>query len=157
MVLISVSNRPSVLGLVIMMPATSSVSSGFRASTSIRPFSRDFTSTTSRPQTAAEAGFVPWALSGTITLVRLRSPRLIWYCRMSIRPVSSPCAPAQGAKVNLYMPVMAARALSISSYTLQAPSVRRAGMRGCRPAKPCRAAISSLILGLYFMVQEPSG
>ena len=35
----------------------------------------DFTSTICKPQTAALAGLVPWALSGTITFVRLRSPR----------------------------------------------------------------------------------
>ena len=81
----------------------------------MRPFSLDFTSTTSRPQTAAEAGFVPWALSGTMTLVRARSPRRMWYERMTIRPVSSPWAPAQGAKVKAERPVMAQRAFSISS------------------------------------------
>ena len=90
MVLISVSNRPSVLGLVIMIPAISSLRSGLSDSTSMRPFSSDFTSTTSRPQTAADAGLVPWALSGTITLVRLKSPRCMWYVRMIIKPVSSP-------------------------------------------------------------------
>ena len=64
-------------GFVIIMPATVSSSSGFSASTSTRPFSSDFTSTISRPQTAAEAGFVPWALSGTMTFVRFRSPRIM--------------------------------------------------------------------------------
>ena len=66
---------PTVLGLVIMMPATVSSSRGLRSSTSIDPLGRDLTSTTSRPLTIAEAGFVPWAVSGTMTFVRLRSPR----------------------------------------------------------------------------------
>ncbi len=69
---------PSVLGLVIMMPAMVSSSSGLRSSTSIEPLGFDFTSTTSSPATIADAGLVPWAESGTISFVRLLSPRDSW-------------------------------------------------------------------------------
>ena len=43
--------------------------------TSTRPSAFDFTSTISSPHTAALAGLVPWALSGTIIRVRFKSPR----------------------------------------------------------------------------------
>ena len=46
-----------------------------RSSRSTRPLVFDFTSTISNPHTAAEAGLVPCALSGTITFLRCMSPR----------------------------------------------------------------------------------
>ena len=145
------------MGFVIIIPAMSSPSRGFRDSTSTRPLAPDFTTTVSSPQTAAEAGFVPCALSGTMTLVLALSPRLMWYSLISIRPVSSPWAPAQGRKVKRFMPVIAASALSRPSIASSAPRTVDSGCRGCSPANPGIEDTSSFILGLYFIVHEPSG
>ncbi len=100
----------NVLGLVIMIPAIVSSSNGSSFVTSIVPSGVEGTSTISNPHTAALAGFVPWALSGTITLVRFKSPRLMWYCLINIRPVNSPWAPANGFSVNSARPEISDRA-----------------------------------------------
>ena len=76
---------------------------------------------------------------------------------MIIRPVSSPCAPAQGLKVKCFIPVISASRRSIQSRTARAPFTVSGSCKGCRPWKVGMEAISSLILGLYFIVQLPSG
>ena len=103
------------------------------------------------------AGLVPWAESGTMILVRRLSPRASWYCLMSRTPVNSPWAPAAGWKVISAIPVISHRYCLAVSSTSRQPSVACLGLRGWMPAKPGRAAISSSIRGLYFMVQEPRG
>ena len=72
-------------------------------------------------------------------------------------PVSSPCAPAEGWRLHASRPVTAHSICSVSYSTRSAPCEYSEGNSGCAPAKPGSAAIFSLILGLYFMVQEPSG
>ena len=73
MVLICVSNRPSVFGLVIMNTAVSSPSFARRSSRFTNPFAPLLTVTVSNPASAALAGFVPCAESGTSTFVRCSS------------------------------------------------------------------------------------
>ena len=55
------------------------------------------------------------------------------------------------------MPETSARSRASSSISLSAPWEALSGVSGCRRAKPASRAMSSLIFGLYFMVQEPSG
>ena len=55
------------------------------------------------------------------------------------------------------MPVISHRYCCASSSTRRQPCTVWAGASGWMPVKPGSAAISSLIRGLYFMVQEPSG
>lgn len=55
------------------MPAISSDNNSFKASTLTVPSSFDWTSKTSNPATATLAGLVPWALSGIMIFVRLKS------------------------------------------------------------------------------------
>ena len=55
------------------------------------------------------------------------------------------------------MPVMRQRADSRSTSSAIQPWVSAAGAAGWTSARPARATASSQSLGLYFMVQEPSG
>ncbi len=55
------------------------------------------------------------------------------------------------------MPETSARSRASSCMTWSAPCAAAAGVSGCSRAKPGRRAMSSLIFGLYFIVQEPSG
>ena len=121
------------------------------------PSGLEGTLTQVKPAMTAVAGFVPWAESGTMILVRLWSPRALWYCLMSSTPVSSPWAPAAGWKVISSMPVISHRYFSARAITSRQPCTVCSGCRGCTPVKPGSAAISSLMRGLYFMVQEPRG
>ncbi|EJX06281.1 hypothetical protein EVA_05612 [gut metagenome] len=59
--------------------------------------------------------------------------------------------------VKASIPEMVARACCTLSYTSSAPCVNSSPWSGCSWVKPGRAAISSLILGLYFIVQLPNG
>jgi len=71
--------------------------------------------------------------------------------------VHSPCAPAAGWIVTVCIPEIAAShtwSLCIISST---PCACWAGAAGCNLANFGFPATSSLILGLYFIVQEPSG
>ena len=68
------SKTPTVFGLVIMNTAIWSSSWRRRSSMSSVPVGSVFTVTVSKPAIVALAGLVPWALSGTSTLVRF-SPR----------------------------------------------------------------------------------
>ncbi len=88
----SSSNSPKVLGLVSMIPATSSSSTACNASTSTQPRPSLGTVTTSNPARVTEAGLVPCAESGMTTLCRV-APLAPCQARMSRRPVSSPAAP----------------------------------------------------------------
>ena len=154
------SNSPSVLGLVIIMAAivSPSVSRSWRkSSTSTVPSALLFTSTTSKPHTAADAGLVPCAESGTITFVRFSSLRLSCQPFIIINPVSSPCAPAKGFRVKASKPVSSHRDFSNAFSNSNAPLTVDSGWRGCRLVNAGSAAISSLMIGLYFIVQLPSG
>ena len=148
---------PTVLGLVSMSPAVSAPTAWRRASTSTQPSGPEGMFTTVKPAMTAEAGLVPWAESGTMILVRAVSFRCVWYALMSSRPVNSPWAPAAGWKVMASMPVISPRSLAEASSTSRQPWTVPSGWRGWIWAKPGRLAMSSLILGLYFMVQEPRG
>ena len=76
---------------------------------------------------------------------------------MSNSPRNSPCAPAAGWKVTASMPVISFSDASARAYTSRQPCASFTSCNGCTPVKPSSAAISSSILGLYFIVQEPSG
>ena len=71
--------------------------------------------------------------------------------------MNSPWAPAAGWKVMASMPVISPSSFSDSWSTSRHPWTVSSGWRGWIWEKPGRAAMSSLILGLYFMVQEPRG
>ena len=70
------SNSPSVLGSVIISPASSSSTDPRRASRSVLPSASEGSVTTSNPAMAADAGLVPWAESGISTFRRCDSPTL---------------------------------------------------------------------------------
>ena len=152
----SSSNSPKVLGLVSMIPATSSSSTARNASTSTQPRASLGTVTTSNPARVTEAGLVPWAESGMTTLCRV-SPLAPCQARMSRRPVSSPAAPAAGCKVAAAIPVISHSAASSSTRSSSQPWMQLAGAAGWTSARPGSAATASQILGLYFMVHEPNG
>ena len=109
MVSICVSNRPNVLGLVIMNTAVSSPSLAFKSSRSTRPLAALLMVTVSKPARAAEAGLVPWAESGTSTLRRCVSPFSRKYFAATNSAVNSPCAPAAGCKLTAGSPEISAR------------------------------------------------
>ena len=67
------SNRPSVLGLVIMNTPVCSSSLAARSATSTNPCGVLLTVTTRKPAMVALAGLVPWAESGINTTERLLS------------------------------------------------------------------------------------
>ncbi len=72
-------------------------------------------------------------------------------------PASSPCAPAEGCSVTRASPVSSARILSSFQASSSAPWDTFSGASGWAAAKPGSRAISSLVRGLCFIVQEPSG
>ena len=150
------SNRPRVLGLVIMKAATSVSSTFSSAARSTRPSGLLATVVTSNPASRTEAGLVPWAASG-MTTRRRGSLRASWWARMISSPVSSPWAPAAGWKVAAASPVSWHRACSRRASSSSAPWTCSAGWAGWSRANPGRAAADSATLGLYFMVQDPSG
>ena len=76
---------------------------------------------------------------------------------MSRRPVSSPAAPAAGCRVAAAMPVISHSCSSSSTSSRSQPWVHEAGAAGWTSARPGRAATASQTLGLYFIVQDPSG
>jgi hypothetical protein len=72
-------------------------------------------------------------------------------------PASSPWAPAPGCRVTASIPVISASRHSRAAINSRPPWHSAAGSKGCALAKPGMAAWRSLVLGLYFIVQEPSG
>ena len=140
-----------------MRAATESSMSDFSESRSTMPSASEATSTVSNPVTVAEAGLVPWAESGTMTFVLFVSPRLSCHALIIISPVCSPWAPAAGWRVTASMPVISASMALRSYMSLRAPWTVSTGWRGWIREKPGILAATSLILGLYFMVQEPRG
>ena len=71
------SKIPSVFGFVSMRQATLSSAFARRSSRSTPPSGAVPTFTTSIPAIVTVAGFVPWAVSGVRTFVRV-SPRASW-------------------------------------------------------------------------------
>ena len=65
--------------------------------------------------------------------------------------------PAAGCRVVRARPAISASHCSSSYMSSRAPWASASGWYGCRPAKPSSRQATSLILGLYFMVHEPSG
>jgi len=61
------SNKPKVLGLVIMQTAVSGPTTLRISSGSTRPCASDLSERTLKPTIAADAGLVPCAVSGTMT------------------------------------------------------------------------------------------
>ena len=106
---------------------------------------------------AVDAGFVPWAESGTSTFFRGLPSRSRWNARIIRTPVSSPCAPAAGWSEAASIPTISASISPSSPMSWRAPCAASSGVRGWSRANPGRRAMSSLSLGLYFMVHEPSG
>ncbi len=72
-------------------------------------------------------------------------------------PVSSPWAPAAGWSVTASIPLTSARIASSSWSSWSVPCATASGAIGWSPANPGSRAAHSSILGLYFMVHEPSG
>ena len=152
-----VSNKPRVLGRVIITPARFGPATSRRASRSTLPSLSDASSTTLKPAMAAEAGLVPWALSGIATVVRSLSSLARWWARIMSIPPNSPCAPARVDNPTSGRPVISPKNPCSLYSNSSAPCDCSEGCIGCMPAKPGRNAISSLILGLYFIVQLPKG
>jgi len=76
---------------------------------------------------------------------------------MSMTPVSSPAAPAEGWRVTPGRPVISfSHSCSVKSIS-RLPWTRASGAMGWVSVKPGRPATFSLRRGLCFMVQEPSG
>ncbi len=151
------SNSPRVLGLVIMQTAVSGPTTARKSSGSTRPAASDLSDTTLNPTIAADAGLVPWAVSGTTTTLRPVSPRALKYAFAMRSAVSSACAPAAGLSENAAMPNSEARLRSSSHISASAPCAAASGANGCRSRNAGMFAIASLMRGLYFMVHEPSG
>ena len=86
-----------------------------------------------------------------------RSPRERCQARIMSTPANSPCAPAAGCSETWSMPEISARSRASSHMSWSAPWLAASGASGCSRAKPGSRAMSSLIFGLYFIVQDPSG
>ena len=76
---------------------------------------------------------------------------------MMSAPVSSPCAPADGCSDTPGSPAISPSHSCSSQSRRSAPCTFASSWYGWISASPGRSAMRSLILGLYFMVQEPSG
>ena len=76
---------------------------------------------------------------------------------MIFNPVSSPCAPAAGCSVKAAIPVMPHSSCSSSQISRSRPCACDTGCIGCMNANRDHEAMRSLSLGLYFIVQLPSG
>ena len=125
------SNSPQVLGLVSMIAATSGASAALTASALTFPSSPAGTGRTEKPISAAVAGFVPWAESGTSTTRRASaSPRASIAALIAIMPQSSPCAPALGDIATALMPVIVIKASASASMTASAPCAVETGWSG---------------------------
>jgi hypothetical protein len=72
-------------------------------------------------------------------------------------PANSPWAPAAGCSDTSSMPEISARSRASSNMSCSAPWLCASGVKGCSRRKPGSRAMSSLIFGLYFIVQEPRG
>ncbi len=73
-------------------------------------------------------------------------------------PVSSPCAPAAGCSVTAAKPAISASISCSSKISCSAPwTVSSGSCSGWMAAKPGSRAATSLTLGLYFIVHDPSG
>ena len=150
------SKIPRVFGFVSMIAATSSPIAARTASGWRRPSGPEASWTTSYPLSAAEAGLVPWAVSGRSTL-RRGFPFDSWYARITMSPQSSPCAPAAGDRAVASRPAISESARSRFHMSSSAPWHSSAGASGWTFAKPGSRASASEDFGLYFIVQEPSG
>ena len=67
---------------------------------------KSISSWTSYPAKWADAGFVPWAVSGARTIRRFSCPLSRKYARITLSDVHSPCAPAQGWSDTSASPLM---------------------------------------------------
>ena len=98
------------LGLVSMIAATSGPRRFFTSSTCTQPSSRAGTGFTVKPMSAAVAGLVPCAESGTSTTLRVApSPFASMAALIAIMPQSSPWAPAFGESATAVMLVSVTR------------------------------------------------
>ena len=152
------SHSPSVFGAVTMTAATVSSSSCSMPARSSEPSSAVRMGVTVKPAIAAVAGLVPCAESGTRMRRRVASSPRSSSARVIIStPASSPCAPAAGARLTAGSPVISPSPRRSSSSVRSVPCASSGGACGCAPAKPGSDATRSSTLGLYFIVQEPSG
>ncbi len=108
------------------------------------------------PLRAHVAGLVPCALSGMNTFFGER-PCASWKARIIIMPVSSPWAPAEGWREQPSIP-LTSHSIEASFHMISSvPCASASGVIGWRRRNPGIRAAHSLILGLYFMVHDPSG
>ena len=111
-----------------MHTAVSSPSTALISSRPTRPRASLLSESTLYPTIAADAGFVPCAVSGTITVVRRApSPRFSKYALAIKSAVSSACAPAAGLSENAAIPKMPASDRSSSYITWSAPCANSSG------------------------------
>ena len=108
------------------------------------------------PLSAHVAGLVPWALSGMNTFLGER-PCDWWKARIIMIPVSSPCAPAEGWSEQPSIPLTSQSMSASLPMISRVPCASASGVIGWRWRNPGIRAAHSLILGLYFMVHDPSG
>ena len=114
-----------------MQTAVSGPSTLRISSTPTRPRGSLGSEITLKPHIAADAGFVPCAVSGTITLSRWVSPRSLKYFLAISSAPSSACAPADGLSENAAIPNSELSERSSSYITASAPCASSSGAYGC--------------------------
>ena len=152
----SSSNRPSVFGLVSMMPATSSSSTDRSAAMSTQPavVARDGRRPRSRPR-VTDAGLVPWAESGMITLWRTLAPGLVPGPHQQQPGQLAGRAGRRLQRGGGHAGHLAERLLELDQQRQPALGRARPGPPGGRRPGPGSPATVSHTFGLYFMVHEP--
>ena len=150
------SKIPSVLGFVSIKAATSSFMADSRASRLTHPWASDFKLSTLYPAITALAGLVPWAESGIRTFLT-RIPSL---CQTSPNHHHA-CQLTTGAGWGLQTDRIHSSDFSQQVTSVfkisRLPCTKSSGASGCVAAIPSSRATRSLIFGLYFIVQDPSG
>ncbi len=154
----SFSNNPQVFGLVNIIAAVSGPASEATTAGSTVPSSRTGTGLTIKWMSAAVAGLVPCAESGTKTTLRVAaSPLAAIAALIAIIPHNSPCAPAFGESATASIPVNSINQCESVCMTSNAPCTVETGCSGCTSLKPGMRAIFSFNRGLCFIVHEPKG
>lgn len=128
-----------------------------RSSRSTSPFSRQATTTTRIPASAADAALVPCALDGIRQTSRWDSPRLAWKAWIASRPAYSPCEPALGCSDTASYPVIPASQPSSWAISRRSPAASSIGANGCWQANSGQVIDSISAAALSFIVHEPSG
>ena len=153
---ISSSNSPRVLGLVSMMPATSSSSTARRASSDTQPRSSLFTVTVSYPPRGHRRRVRAVGRVGDDHLGALAALSLVPGPHEQ-QPGELTCGPCRRLQGDVGHARHLAQGVAEGDEQLQPTLDERCRCAGVTSARPGRPAASSHSLGLYFMVHEPSG